>query len=377
MEWQKKDKKQIGLIISYFLSRCDKKAIKALGYKNFNEAFQKIGDMINENPNNIKNMRDEFDPYFDNGRRGWYQRQLRASRQKVFDELQNYSDEELESIVKKLLKISRDGNGMKNEDILKDLRALIRQSTIHYNQDFTWQDVELTKEFKDAYEEYLEKNKWKIEYYNATSVITTPTSKNIFVPNQWFVMASYAVGVYSELQRYKTYLEKIAEKQSERMDTYARKLRDQPHSVDKDAFLHSGNQVFHLEYSSVERTNKAANRLWRFATDYSWWSGQKTVDRGDFYLSVVLNMLNLVNASQGYVGDIVNAYGSSPKLLALTKELEMFTLNMEGSTYDIPIVDDDVQEHIEISSEEHPISAEPRRHRISISANSIKKIGGK
>ena len=127
----------------------------------------------------------------------------------------------------------------------------------------------------------------------------------------------------------------------------------------------------------MERTNKAANRLWRFATDYSWWSGQKTVDRGDFYLSVVLNMLNLVNASQGYVGDIVNAYGSSPKLLALTKELEMFTLNMEGSTYDIPIVDDDVQEHIEISSEEHPISAEPRRHRISISANSIKKIVGK
>lgn len=377
MEWQTKDKKQIGLFISYFLSRCDRKAVKALGYRNFNEAFQKIGDMINENPNNIKNMRDEFDPYFDNGRRGWYQRQLRASRQKVFDELQNYSDEELENIVKNLLKISRDENGMKNEDILKDLRALIRQSTIHYNQDFTWQDVELTKEFKDAYEEYLEKNKWKIEYYNATSVITTPTSKNIFVPNQWFVMASYAVGVYSELQRYKTYLEKIAEKQSERMDTYARKLRDQPHSVDKDAFLYSGNQVFHLEYSSVERTNKAANRLWRFATDYSWWSGQKTVDRGDFYLSVVLNMLNLVNASQGYVGDIVNAYGSSPKLLALTKELEMFTLNMEGSTYDIPIVDDDVQEHIEISSEEHPISSEPRRHRISISANSIKKIGGK
>ena len=127
----------------------------------------------------------------------------------------------------------------------------------------------------------------------------------------------------------------------------------------------------------MERTNKAANRLWRFATDYSWWSGQKTVDRGDFYLSVVLNMLNLVNASQGYVGEIVNAYGSSPKLLALTKELEMFTLNMEGSTYDIPIVDDNVQEHIEISSEEHPISSESRRHRISISANSIKKIGGK
>lgn len=377
MEWETKDKKQIGLIISYFLSRCDKKAVKALGYKNFNEAFQKLGDIINENPNNIKNMRDEFDPYFDNGQRGWYQRKLRLSRKKVFDGLKSYSDEELEIIVKKLLKMSRDEKGMKSQDILKDLRALIRQSTMHYNQDFTWQDVELTKEFKDAYEEYLEKNRWKIEYYNATSVITTPTSKNIFVPNQWFVMASYAVGVYSELHRYKNYLEKVAEEQAERMDTYVRKLRDQPHSVDKDSFIQCGNRVLQLEYSSTDRTNQAANRLWRFATDYSWWSGQKTVDRGDFYLSVVLNMLNLVNASQGYVGDIVNAYGSSPKLLALTKDLGSFTLNMEGSTYDIPIVDDEAQENEVISTEEHPISSEPRKHKISISLNSLNTLNNR
>ena len=72
-------KKQAGLIVSYYLSRCDMKAVRALGYKNFTEAFKKIGDILNENPNNIKNMRDEFDPYFDNGRAGWYQRPLRAS----------------------------------------------------------------------------------------------------------------------------------------------------------------------------------------------------------------------------------------------------------------------------------------------------------
>ena len=51
--------------------------------------------------------------------------------------------------------------------------------------------------------------------------------------------------------------------------------------------------------------DKVISRLWRFATDYSWWSGQKTIDRGDFYLSVVLSMLNLVNASQGYVGKLL------------------------------------------------------------------------
>jgi hypothetical protein len=102
-------KKRIGLIVSYYLSRCDKKAVKALGYSNFTDAFNGIGDLINENPNNIKNMRDEFDPYFDNGRKGWYQRTLRASRQEVYDELARYTDEELEQLVKKLLGIVKGG----------------------------------------------------------------------------------------------------------------------------------------------------------------------------------------------------------------------------------------------------------------------------
>ena len=64
-----------------------------------------------------------------------------------------------------------------NNCILKDLSSLITQTTIHYNEDFKWQDVELTSEFKDAYEEYLDRNNWKIEFFNATSVITTSTSK--------------------------------------------------------------------------------------------------------------------------------------------------------------------------------------------------------
>ena len=376
MDKKSRTDKQAGLIVSYYLSRCDLKAVKTLGYKNFTEAFQKIGDILNENPNNIKNMRDEFDPYFDNGRRGWYQRELRASRQEVFNEMAQYTDEQLGNLVKEILKMKSSGGNMDNIDILKDLKALIRQSTIHYNQDFTWQDVELTQEFKDAYEEYLEKNKAEIEYNTATSVITTSTSKNIFVPNQWFVMASYAVGVYSELHRYKAYLERVSEMQHERLDVYAKMLRDQTYSVDKTAFIDTGNKILQIDYHSDKGTEKAASRLWRFATDYSWWSGQKTVDRGDFYYSVVLNMLNLVNASQGYVADIVNAYGSSPKLLALTKDLGNFTENLEGSTYDIPIVDEETHDY-DISSSEHPISSAPTKHRISISANSIKKIGGK
>lgn len=372
------DKKEIGLIVSYYLSRCNDRAVKALGYKNFTEAFKGLGDILNENPNNIKNMRDEFEPYFDNGRRGWYQRELRASRQKVFDEFAHVTDVELEKIVKNLLGIAKGGANLENNEILKDLRALIRQSTMHYSEDFIWQDVELTKDFKEAYEEYLDGIKWRIEYYNATSVITTPTSKNIFVPNQWFVIASYAVGVYSELNRYKTYFEKIADANGERTDIYAKKLRDDTLSVDRDLFINTGEKLLLVEYSDDEqRIKRGASRIWRFATDYSWWSGQKTVDRGDFYLSVVLNMLNLVNASQGYVGDIVNAYGSNEKLKAITRRLENFTSNLQGATYDIEIMPEEGGSSIINEPDPANETADTKPHRISISASSLAKLGRK
>jgi hypothetical protein len=339
--------------------------------------FNGLGDILNEKSNNIKNMRDEFDPYFSNKRKGWYQRPLRASRQQVFDEFENFSDVELELYVKKILGIVKGGFVVESINVLEDLGKLIRESTVHYNQDFVWQDVELTNEFKDAYEEYLDKNKWKIEYYNSTSVITTPTTKNIFVPNQWFAIASYAVGVYSELHKYKGFFEQVSDAENKKFDVYSKQLRDNGSSVDKVSFIDSGRNIFFMECHEENKAENAARRLWRFATDYSWWSGQKTVDRGDFYLSVVLNMLNLVNASQSYVGDIVNAYGSDPHLRNLTRRLESFTTNMEGITYDFILKDDKSDELLREEPVYMTTGGDGQKHKIKISANSIAKIGGK
>lgn len=369
-----KDKKRIALIVSYYLSRCDIDAVHALGYSGFTEAFKALGDILNENPNNIKNMRDEFDPYFPNNRKGWYQRPLSVSRQEVFEKFSQYSNIELELYVKKLLTSMKEKDRMDNTIVLRDLSALIRQSTVHYNEDFVWQDVELTNDFKDAYEEYLDKHEYTIEFFNATSVITTSTKRNIFVPNQWFVMASYAVGVYTELATYKAYFEKIADLCGQKRDAFAKALRDDTSTIDKTFFINTGTTMFQMEAIEERNSRKAANRLWRFTTDYSWWSGSKTIDRADFYLSVVLNMLNLVNVSQGYVGDIVNAYGSDTRLLGLTRSLESFTKNMEGPTYDFVINEEQDNNETLLPLE---IIKTPVKHKISISSESISKLGGK
>ncbi len=75
-----KDKAKDSLIIAYAISRLNTTALDVMGYKSFSEAFKALGKLLEQKPTTIKNMRDEYDPYFDNGRAGWYQRELSQSR---------------------------------------------------------------------------------------------------------------------------------------------------------------------------------------------------------------------------------------------------------------------------------------------------------
>ena len=91
------------LIIAYYLSRMDITGVKELGYSNFSVAFKELGELLGRKPATIKNMRDEFDPYFDNPRAGWYQRPLRKSRQIIFNKYSTVSDEELTSVIQRII----------------------------------------------------------------------------------------------------------------------------------------------------------------------------------------------------------------------------------------------------------------------------------
>ena len=218
------------------------------------------------------------------------------------------------------------------EPILKDLCALIRKSTIHYNETCEQKDVVLTEEFQDLYGQYLRNNNYGVDFYKYTAVITTPIGNYMFVPNQWFVIAAYAVGVYTELMQYKKYLMQVCEFMGEKPKLFVPKMRDDTPSINKKQFVDACCQVF-ASYDEDE-ISLATDRLWRFATDYSWWSGNKTADRGDFYLSVILNMLSLVNASQSYVGEIVSDYYDAG-LANLVADLSSFTETATGPTYEI------------------------------------------
>jgi hypothetical protein len=66
------------IVAGLFLSKFDRAGLKALGFSNFNEAFNAIGFALGAKPASIKNYRDEFDPIFSSRRKGWHKRPMRG-----------------------------------------------------------------------------------------------------------------------------------------------------------------------------------------------------------------------------------------------------------------------------------------------------------
>lgn len=266
--------------------------------------------------------------------------------------------------------------------IFLNLNNMIRNTTIRYTNEFVWQDVELTEEFQYAYENYLQKTNYSIEFHKSTAVITSPLSKYIFVPNQWFVIASYVIEVYEELYKYKECFKKVAIILGKRPEVYAKQLRDNASIADKNEFMDCVTNILKRNYSNQQLISQGAQRLWRFVNDYSWWSGQKTIDRTDFHVSVILNMLNLVNTSQGYVADIVSAYANDSGLRLLVREIDGFTVNLtcniinesdygcDDNKYEMKINDDE-NGSLQDSSTEYKTTG---RTKIKISGNNLKEI---
>ena len=74
------------ILIGLYLSKFDEKGLGALGFKGFIEAYNVLALSIKAKPASLKNYRDEFDPYFDNPRKGWHHRKLREFCKSILDQ---------------------------------------------------------------------------------------------------------------------------------------------------------------------------------------------------------------------------------------------------------------------------------------------------
>ncbi len=170
---------------------------------------------------------------------------------------------------------------------LKDLQKLATLASDRFNL-YSGLDFVLPQIFKDKVTEI---NSNSIVYNKYSAIIETKGNQhgklNIFLPNQWFYIASYFTELYNELQRYKKFALQITTKERLK-DLDGKKLND--------------NENSSLNSLGIDDSSKAF--LKKFITDYKWWGGGKTIDRGDFFVSPILNCAGLVNASQTFITDL-------------------------------------------------------------------------
>jgi hypothetical protein len=96
------------IVIGYAMSRLDRDYLSFRHCATWEQAFSEASNALSDPPATFKNLRDEFDPIHPNVRSGWHQRNLRQSRRRVLDELNDVTDDALRELVDRILKREED-----------------------------------------------------------------------------------------------------------------------------------------------------------------------------------------------------------------------------------------------------------------------------
>lgn len=92
------------IVIGYAMSRLDREYLAVRNCSTWQAAYEEAAKLLAKPPETFNNLRDEFDPVHPNDRKGWHNRTMRDSRQKVLNELKDLSDDALMELVKHILR---------------------------------------------------------------------------------------------------------------------------------------------------------------------------------------------------------------------------------------------------------------------------------
>lgn len=170
---------------------------------------------------------------------------------------------------------------------LINLHDLMLKTREGFNSSIFTTERTLPASFKEAVPSF---DGTRLDYQNYTCVLVERTpGLNIIFPNQWFYIAAYMTNYYNMIVSYKQKVFDILKLDS--LEIAKNTLRD---VVDKED---DANKLFdNVNYNGSDR-----EWLVKFISDYSWWGGGKSIDRNDFFVSPILSLAHLVNASQGFV----------------------------------------------------------------------------
>lgn len=270
---------------------------------------------------------------------------------------------------------------MSNTQILKDLNAVSTYAKQRFQNEFIAQEIVLNDSFKLAYKRYLATKECSIEYLTHTSIITTKAGRKIYIANQWFAIASYMVDFCTELLTYKYFLIKICGLMHVNVEAYIKQKKETLNPIEGQRFVTVAKKFLQNEFPQNPDIEKVSQYLLNFVSNYSWWSGNKTIDRADFFVSPVLNALNIVNVSHGYVADIIFAFSTDIRLRKLVENLDSFAINPRINKYTPDDVETKLYQLAEGRSKIQMVCDSHAEYRpsptISISAASLNRFRSK
>lgn len=88
--------------VAYYLSRFGHEKLMPL---NQTRTIKKVGEILGIKYSTIKATRDRFDPFFDNGRIGVGKKYLTDEMQRIFDDYQNFQEDEILQDIKNILNL--------------------------------------------------------------------------------------------------------------------------------------------------------------------------------------------------------------------------------------------------------------------------------
>ena len=192
---------------------------------------------------------------------------------------------------------------------LRDLNELAKEVIRNFNEKFDAKDCRIPQMFKDK----VRALKSFSIVYNDYSVIIKGDgvrSKDSYVPNQSFYMASFFIEYSFELSKYKQKIMPwIAKAGIPTSDLTSFFTHERDHGKEDIA---RGNDKFVKILDDIGYNNTDRNFLIRFVTDYNWWSGSKTIERSDFFNSPVLSIMGLTASSNAAMALIVDHLTQHP-----------------------------------------------------------------
>lgn len=197
-------------------------------------------------------------------------------------------------------------------------------------------DYELSARFRALYNEYNsdEHAYVKIKFYQFYAELWRSEDRSAAVPASVFREAAEVVALFKAVQFYNSFVMSClvgnGYSKKERDDLITRSRGGSLSSQEEETIRSHFKSLLAEEYptAGVDNIAIAADRVFRFLTDYKWWCGSKFIYRDDFLVSMVCQVMGKAAASSEIVKFIVEDYSKDALLWSAARELSRFNSEM-------------------------------------------------